>query len=74
MQVGAVGNAMTRCFAVRAALALGVAHYRPDPLLFVKTTTDFHPLGAGVVTGELYKEKVVVDPTDLYERGHGKEI
>lgn len=62
VQVGAVGNAVARCFAVRAALALGVARYRQDPFLFVKTTPDYHPLGTGVVTGELYKEKVVVDP------------
>ncbi len=66
MRVGAVGNAVTRCFAVRDALALGVARYRQDPLLFVKTTPDYHPLGAGVVTGELYKEKVVVDPDVQY--------
>jgi aminoglycoside 3-N-acetyltransferase len=66
VQVGAVGNAVARCFAVRAALALGVALYRQDPLLFVKTTADYHPLGAGVVSGELYKEKVVVDPEQVY--------
>jgi hypothetical protein len=66
VQVGAVGNAVTRSFAVRAALALGVALYRQDPLLFVKTTADYHPLLAGVVTGELYKEKVVVDPEQVY--------
>jgi len=65
VRVGAVGNAVTRCFAVRAALALGVARYRQDPLLFVKTSMDYHPLGAGVVTGELYKEKVVVDPGQM---------
>lgn len=66
VQVGAVGNAVTRCFAVRDALALGVARYRQDPLLFVKTTADYHPLNAGIVTGELYKEKVVVDPMQVY--------
>jgi aminoglycoside 3-N-acetyltransferase len=66
VQVGAVGNAVTRSFAVRAALALGVALYRQDPLLFVKTPADYHPLLAGVVTGELYKEKVVVDPEQVY--------
>lgn len=66
VQGGAVGNAVTRCFAVRDALALGVARYRQDPLLFVKTTPDYHPLGAGMVAGELYKEKVVVDPEQVY--------
>lgn len=66
VQVGAVGNAVARCFAVRDALTLGVAHYRQDPLLFVKTTVAYQPLRAGVVTGELYKEKVVVDPERVY--------
>jgi aminoglycoside 3-N-acetyltransferase len=66
VQVGAVGNAVTRCFAVRDALALGVARYRQDPLLFVKTTPDYHPLQIGMVTGELYKEKVVVAPEQVY--------
>ena len=68
VQVGAVGNAMTRCFAVRAALTLGVARYRQDPLLFVKTTADYHPISGGTVTGELYQEKVVVDPVRQYIR------
>ncbi len=66
VQVGAVGNAVTRCFAVRDALALGVALYRQDLLLFVKTTPDYHPLSIGVITGELYKEKVVVAPAQVY--------
>lgn len=66
VQVGAVGNAVARCFAVRDAMRLGVAHYRQDPLLFVKTTVAYHPLRAGVVTGELYQEKVVVDPKSVY--------
>lgn len=66
VRVGAVGNAVAHCFAVRDALALGVAHYRQDPLLFVKTTADYHPISGGVMTGELYKEKVVVDPDQIY--------
>ena len=66
VQIGAVGNAVARCFAVRDAMQLGIAHYRQDPLLFVKTTPDYHPLRAGVVTGELYQEKVVVDPKSVY--------
>lgn len=67
VQVGAVGNAITRCFTVRSALALGVACYRQDPLLFVKTTADYHPISGGAVTGELYKEKVVVAPEQVYQ-------
>jgi aminoglycoside 3-N-acetyltransferase len=68
VRVGAVGNAMARVFAVRDALALGVAHYRQDPLLFVKTGTDYHPLRDGVMTGEQYREKTVLDPTRSYNR------
>jgi aminoglycoside 3-N-acetyltransferase len=66
VQVGAVGNAMTRCFGVRAAHTLGVALYRQDPLLFVKTTPNYHPLLAGVVAGEPFGEKVVVDPALVF--------
>jgi aminoglycoside 3-N-acetyltransferase len=66
VQVGAVGNALARAFAVRDALAFGMAHYRQDPLLFVKTTPDYHPLRTGIMTGQLYKEKVVVDPEQIY--------
>lgn len=66
VRVGAVGNAVTRCFAVRDALALGVERYRQDPLLFVKTSTDYHPISGGAVTEELYKEKVVVNPAQVY--------
>lgn len=62
VQVQAVGNAVARSFAVRDALALGVVHYRKDPLLFVKTTSTYYPLRVGSMTGELYKEKVVVSP------------
>lgn len=66
VQVGAVGNAVARSFTVRDAMRLGIAHYRQEPLLFVKTTVEYHPLRAGVVTGELYQEKVVVDPAQVY--------
>lgn len=65
VKVQAVGNALVRSFAVRDALALGVAHYREDPLLFVKTTPTYEPLRAGIMTGELYKEKVVVNPASV---------
>jgi aminoglycoside 3-N-acetyltransferase len=60
--IGAVGNAITRCFAVRAAVREGVAHYRRDPLLFVKTGADYQALADGVMCGPLYREKTVVDP------------
>jgi aminoglycoside 3-N-acetyltransferase len=66
VHVGAVGNAVTRCFSVRKALAIGLAQYRKDPLLFVKTGADYQPLREGVTTGELYKEKTVFDPLRMY--------
>lgn len=66
VRVQAVGNAVAHCFTVRDALALGVAHYRQDPQLFVKTTLTYQPMRHGVFTGELYVEKVVVDPSQLY--------
>jgi aminoglycoside N3'-acetyltransferase len=59
---GAVGNAITRCFAVRDAVREGVAHYRQDPLLFVKTGAAYQALADGVMCGPLYREKTVVDP------------
>ena len=68
VQVRAVGNAIARSFAVRDALTLGIESYRRDPLLFVKTTENYHPLGHGVMTGALYKESVVVDPAQIYRR------
>jgi len=74
VQVVAVGNAIARCFVVRDALVLGVAHYRQDPLLFVKTTLAYQPLRDGVMTGALYKESVVVDPEQIYEKEYRKEI
>jgi aminoglycoside 3-N-acetyltransferase len=66
VQVGAVGNAVTRCFSVRAAMTVGLAQYRNDPLLFVKTGANYQPLHDGVMTGELYKEKTVIDPSLIY--------
>ena len=68
VEVRAVGNAIARSFAVRDALTLGVEYYRRDPLLFVKTTESYHPLGDGIMTGELYKESVVVDPGQIYRK------
>ncbi len=66
VKISAVGNAVARAFAVRDALTLAIAHYRQDPLLFVKTTPAYHPLGSGVMTTDLHTEKVVLDPTEIY--------
>ncbi len=72
VQVQAVGNAVAHCFTVRDVLALGVAHYRQDPQLFVKTTPTYQPMRHGVITGELYKEKVVVDPKQSFQQAERK--
>jgi len=73
VKISAVGNAVARAFAVRAALTLGIAHYRQDPLLFVKTTPTYHPLASGVMTTDLYTEKAVLDPTQIYRSAHSSE-
>ena len=36
-QIGAIGNAVARRFRARDALEVGLAEYRKDPLLFVRT-------------------------------------
>ncbi|MCE7980447.1 MAG: hypothetical protein DYG89_04590 [Caldilinea sp. CFX5] len=66
-EMGAITEAVrTRPGARRSCHLLhGVARYRQDPLLFVKTAPDYHPISGGVVTGELYKEKVVVVPEQV---------
>ena len=66
VQKGIVGNAIARLFRARDALELGLAQYRKDPLLFVRTTDGITPLGDGVLTGELNSEKWVLDPALVY--------
>ena len=67
-QVGAVGNAVARRFRARDALEIGLAEYRKDPLLLVKTGDDITQLRDGVLTEDLHNEKSVIDPTKIYER------
>ena len=67
-QVGAVGNAVGRRFRARDALEIGLAEYRKDPLLLVKTGDGLTQLRDGVLTEELHNEKSVIDPTRIYER------
>ncbi|MCX6043513.1 MAG: AAC(3) family N-acetyltransferase [Chloroflexi bacterium] len=69
VRIQAVGNAIACCFTVRDALALGVAHYRKDPRLFVKTSATYQALPDGVMTGALHSEKVVVAPTQMFHSG-----
>ena len=66
-QVGALGNAVARRFRARDALEVGLAEYRKDPLLLVKTGDSLTQLRHGVLTEELHSEKSVLDPTKIYE-------
>ena len=67
-QVGAVGNAVARRFRARDALEVGLAEYRKDPLLLVKTGDSITQLRDGALTEELNNEKSVIDPTKIYKR------
>ena len=67
-QVGAVGNAVARRFRARDALEVGLAEYRKDPLLLVKTGDGITQLRDGALTEELHNEKSVIDPAKIYER------
>ncbi len=67
-QVGALGNAVARRFRARDALEIGLAEYRKDPLLLVKTGDSITKLRDGALTEELHNEKSVIDPTKIYER------
>ena len=67
-QVDAVGNAVARRFRARDALEVGLAEYRKDPLLLVKTGDSITQLRDGALTEELHNEKSVIDPTQIYER------
>ena len=67
-QVGAVGNAVARRFRARDALEVGLAEYRKDPLLLVKTGDGITQLRDGALTQELNNEKSVIDPAKIYER------
>ena len=67
-QVGAVGNAVARRFRARDTLEVGLAEYRKDSLLLVKTDGSITKLRDGALTEELNNEKSVIDPTQIYER------
>ncbi len=68
VQVGQVGNAVTRLFRARDALEVGLAQYRVDPLIFLMTGERPTPLPDGVLTDELNNEKSVLDPAHIYQR------
>jgi len=65
-QVGAVGNAVARLFRARDALEIGLAVYRTDPLLFVRTGNGYTTLPNGVLTDDLHNEKSVLDAALIY--------
>ena len=66
-QIGAIGNAVARRFRARDALEVGLAEYRKDPLLFVRTGDGITKLRDGILTEELHNEKSVIDPARMYE-------
>ena len=66
VQVGPVGNAVARLFRARDAVAVGVAEYRDDPLLFVRTGDELTRLNDGVMVGKYDDEKTVLDPGRMY--------
>lgn len=66
VQVGSVGNAVARLFHARDALEVGLAQYRVDPLLFIKTGERCTPLREGVLTSEQDNEKSVLDPALIF--------
>ena len=65
---GSVGNAITRLFRARDVLELGVAEYRENPDLFIKSGGRYTALAEGVLTDEPASEKWVRDPARIYER------
>ena len=63
---GTAGNAICRLLRARDVLAEGIAEYRKDPHLLVKTGTDFTPLSDGVLLTRSGTEKWVADPAQVY--------
>jgi aminoglycoside 3-N-acetyltransferase len=69
-RVGAVGNAVARLFRARHAFQTGVAEYRKDPLLFVRTGGNLTELRDGFLIEELDNEKAVFNPSLIYPKRH----
>lgn len=67
VSIGTVGNAMVRLYRARDAFDTGVAEYRKDPTLFIKTGEHFTGLPDGVIVGEYNNEKSIVDPAGSYK-------
>ncbi len=69
VRAGAVGNAVARLFRARDVVEVGIAEYREDPLIFVRTGETYPtPLQDGVMIGDLDDEKSVWDPKLVYTR------
>ena len=67
VSIGTVGNAMARLYRARDALDSGVAEYRKDPMLLLKTGDTLTQLRDGVIVGPYNNEKSVVDPKAGYK-------
>ena len=66
VRMGRVGNAVCRLLRARDVLAEGVAEYRKDQYLFVKTGSDITSLSDGTLVAEGGTERWVVDPSQVY--------
>ena len=66
VNVGTVGNAVARLYRARDAFDFGVAEFRRDPELLLKTGESLTQLRDGVMVGEFNNEKSVVDPALMY--------
>lgn len=67
VRIGTIGNAIARLYLARDALDIGIAEYRKDPWLLVKTGPNFTQLNDGFIVGEYNNEKSVVDPKGGYK-------
>ena len=67
VSIGTVGNAMARLYRARDAFESGVAEFRKDPMLLLKTGETLTQLRDGVIVGEYNNEKSVVDPEAAYK-------
>ena len=66
VRVGAVGNAVARLFRARDAFEVGLAEYRRDPQLFLRTGERCVGLDYGVFTDDPDNEKSVLDVAAIY--------
>lgn len=67
-RIGPIGNAVSRLVRVRDIVEIGIAEYRRDPELFVRTDGVVTPLEHGVTIGDYHNHQTVLDPEKMYRR------